>query len=72
MKNNNLIFFQIISSIKIKLLNNVTIFILTIVDLNIFIFSKEIQILPRRYLNSKRKLFFIYNIDAKSFDLLIK
>ena len=41
MKNDNLIFFQIISLIKIKSSNDATIFKSTIVDLNVFKFSKK-------------------------------
>ena len=53
MKNDNLIFFQIISSIKIKSSNNIIIFKSTIVNLNVFTSSKKIQILSRRRSNSK-------------------
>ena len=52
MKNDSLIFFQTISSIKIELLNDATIFKSTIVDLNVFKFSKKIRILSRRRSNS--------------------
>ena len=48
LKNDSLIFFQAISSIKFKSSNNATIFKSTIVDLNVFKFSKIIQILFRR------------------------
>ena len=72
MKNNNLIFFQKISSIKIKSLNNVIVFKLTIVDLNVFNFLKKMQILSRCRSNLNEKYFFIYNVNAKSFNLLIK
>ena len=72
MKNDNLIFFQTISSIKIKSSNNATIFKLTIVDLNVLKFSKTIRILFRRQLNSNEQFFFIHNVSAESFDLLVK
>ena len=71
-KNNSLIFFQIISSIKIELSNDATIFKSTIVDLNMFKFSKKIRILFRRRSNSNKQFFFIHNVNAKSFDLFIK
>ena len=44
----------------------------TIVDLNVFIFSKKIQILSRRRSNSIEQSLFIYNISAKSFYLLTR
>ena len=72
MKNDNLIFFQTISSIKIELLNDVTIFKSTIVDLNVLEFLKKIQILFRRRSNSNEQSFFIHNVNAKFFDLLVK
>ena len=72
MKNDSLIFFQEISLIKIESSNDATIFKSTIIDLNVFTFSKKIQILFRRRSNSKKKLFFIHNVDAEFFDLLIK
>ena len=72
MKNDNLIFFQTISSIKIELLNDVIIFKSTIADLNVFKFSKKIQILFRRQSNLNEQSFFIHNVSAESFDLLVK
>ena len=72
MKNDNLIFFQTISSIKIKSLNDVIVFKSTTVDLNMFKFSKKIRILPRRRPNSNEQSFFIHNVSAESFDLLVK
>ena len=52
MKNDNLIFFQAISSIKIESSNDAIIFKSTIVDLNVFKSSKKIRILSRRRSNS--------------------
>ena len=72
MKNDSLIFFQIISSIKIKSLNDATIFKSTIVDLNVFKFSKMIQILFQRRSNSNEQFFFIHNVNAESFNLFVK
>ena len=51
-KNDSLIFFQEILSIKIELSNDTTVFKSTIVDLNVFKFSKKIQVLSRRRSNS--------------------
>ena len=72
MKNNNLIFLQKISSIKIELSNNAIVFKSMIVDLNVFKSLKKIQILSRRRSNSNEQFFFIYNVNAESFNLLIK
>ena len=72
MKNDSLIFSQIISLIKIKSSNDATIFKSTIIDLNMFKFSKKIQILFQRWSNSNKQSFFIYNVNAKSFDLFVK
>ena len=72
MKNNNLIFFQAISLIKIELSNNATIFKSIIINLNVFTFLKIVQIFFRRRSNLKKNNFFIYNVDAEFFDLLIK
>ena len=72
MKNDNLIFFQTISLIKIESSNDATIFKSTIVDLNTFKLSKKIWILSQRRLNSNKQSFFIHNVSAESFDLLIK
>ena len=58
--------------IKIESLNDATVFKLTIVDLNVFKFSKKIRILSRRRSNSNKQSFFIHNVSAKSFDLLVK
>ena len=71
-KNDNLIFFQVILSIKIELLNDITIFKSTIVDLNVFRFLNKVQILSQRRLNSNEQFFFIHNVNAESFDLLVK
>ena len=72
MKNDSLIFFQAISSIKIESSNDATIFKLTIVNLNVFKFSKKIRILLRRRSNLNKQFFFIHNVNAESFDLLVK
>ena len=72
MKNDNLIFSQAISSIKFKSLNNATVFKSTIVDLNVFKFSKKIRILSRRRSDLNEQSFFIYNVNAESFDLLVR
>ena len=72
MKNDSLIFSQTISSVKIESSNNATIFKSTIVDLNMFKFSKKIQILLRRRSNSNEQSFSIHSVNAKSFDLLAK
>ena len=72
MKNDSLIFFQIISSIKIESLNDAIIFKSTIVDLNVFKSLKKIQILFRRRSNSNEQSFLIYSVNVKSFGLLIK
>ena len=71
-KNDNLIFFQTILLIKIESSNDAIAFKSTIVDLNVFKFSKKIQILFRRRSNSNKQSFFIHNVNAKSFDLLVK
>ena len=71
-KNDNLIFLQTISSIKIESLNDAIIFKLTIVDLNAFKSSKKIQILSWHQSNSNEQSFFIHNVNAEFFDLLIK
>ena len=71
-KNDNLIFFQAISSVKIESSNDAIIFKSTIVDLNVFKSSKKIRILFRRRLNSNKQSFSIHNINAKFFNLLIK
>ena len=72
MKNDSLIFFQAIPSVKIELSNDATIFKLTIVDLNVFKSLKKIRILSRRWSNSNEQSFFIHNVSAESFDLLVK
>ena len=69
-KNNNLTFFQTISLIKNELLNNATIFKSTIVDLNIFTFKKNTNLVSTSF--EFKKFLFIYNVDAEFFDLLIK
>ena len=66
MKNDNLIFFQEISSVQIESSND------AIIDLNVFKFSKRIQILPQRRSNSNKQSFFIHSVSAESFGLLIK
>ena len=72
MKNDSLIFFQVISSIKIELSNDATVFKSTIVDLNVFKFSKKVRILSRRRSNSNEQSFFIHSVNAESFDLLVR
>ena len=72
MKNDNLIFSQTISSIKIESSNDATIFKSTIADLNVFKSLKKIRILFRRQPNSNEQPFFIHNVNAESFDLLVK
>ena len=72
MKNDSLIFFQATSSIKIELSNDVTVFKSTIVDLNVFKFSKKIRILSRRRSDSDEQSFSIHSVNAESFDLLIR
>ena len=72
MKNDSLIFFQAISSIKIESSNDAIVFKSTIVDLNVLKSSKKIRILPRRRSNSNEQSFFIYSVSAKSFDLLVR
>ena len=72
MKNDSLIFFQTISSIKFESSNDATTFKSTIVDLNVFKFSKKIRILFRRQSNSNKQSFFIHNVSAEPFDLLVK
>ena len=71
-KNDSLIFFEEISLIKIESSNDLTIFKTTTADLNIFTFSKKIQILSRRRPNSKKQFFYIHNVSAKSFNLLTR
>ena len=72
MKNDNLIFSQTILFIKIKLSNDAAIFKSTIVDLNVFKFSKKIQILFQRRSNSNEQSFSIHNMNAESFNLLVR
>ena len=71
-KNDNLIFFQTISFIKIRLLNNAIVFKSMIVDLKVFIFSKKNINFILTSFEFEEKFFFIYNIDAEFFDLLTK
>ena len=72
MKNDSLIFLQAISSVKIGLLNDATVFKSTIVDLNVFKSSKKIRILLRRRSDSNEQLFSIHSVSAESFDLLVR
>ena len=72
MKNNSLIFSQVISSVKIESSNDATVFKSTIVDLNVLKLSKKIRILPRRRSNSNKQSFFIYSVSAESFDLFVR
>ena len=72
MKNDSLIFSQVISSIKIESSDDVTTFKSTIVDLNMFKFSKKIQILPQRRSNSNEQSFSIHSVSAESFDLFVR
>ena len=72
MKNDSLIFFQAIPSVKTESSNDATVFKSTIVDLNVFKFSKKIRILFRRRSNSNEQSFSIHNVSAKPFDLLIR
>ena len=72
MKNDSLIFFQTTLSVKIESLNNITIFKSTIVNLNVFKFSKKIRILFRRRSNLNEQSFSIHSVNAEFFDLLVK
>ena len=72
MKNDSLIFFQAISSVKVESSNDATVFKSTVADLNMFKSSKKIQILPRRRSNPNEQSFFIHSVSAESFDLLVK
>ena len=68
MKNDNLIFFQTISLIKIESSNDAIIFKSTIIDLNVFKSSKKIRILSRRRSNLNEQSFSIHSVSAESFD----
>ena len=72
MKNDSLIFFQTIPSVKVGSSNDATIFKSTIVDLNVFKFLKKIRILPRRRSNPNEQSFSIHSVSAEPFDLLVR